>query len=151
MNNNINNIKNVDPGTWSVKDVSTFLNFCGLEKFSKSFADNDVGGSELLDLTDADLVSMGITVLGQKKSILKNVQLLKSNPNGFFTNEGANDDTSSVTSSSDAKSAGSQKEQAFKISYKGTFVLLSLKTEKVKSYSKFKKAVKKALKANVDV
>lgn len=144
----MNNIKNVDPGTWSVKDVSMFLNFCGLDKFIKTFVDNDIDGAGLLDLTDHDLASMGITVLGQKKTILKNISLLKSNPKGFFTNEGA-DDSSSVSSSSDARTSG--KDYSFKILYKNNFVMMSLSPEKVKSYSKFKKAVKKAVKSNVDV
>lgn len=80
----MNNIKNIDPGSWSVKDVSSFLSFCGLDKFIKTFVDNDIDGAGLLDLNDHDLSSMGITILGQKKTILKNISLLKSNPRGFL-------------------------------------------------------------------
>jgi hypothetical protein len=41
------------------------------------FIDNAIGGSELLDLSDADLRSMGIAKVGHRKKILSKVAEMK--------------------------------------------------------------------------
>jgi len=73
------NLANKDPLDWTVADVGQWLGFMGLGEYRITFIENSIGGNELFELDDRDLMEhLGVAKLGDRKKILKAVQALKS-------------------------------------------------------------------------
>ena len=49
-------------------DVAAWLRGLGLEQYAPAFRDNDVDGEVLPELTADDLISIGVTSVGQRRS-----------------------------------------------------------------------------------
>ena len=47
--------------SWAIEDVAIWLGSFDLHDSKEFFVENEISGSELLTLTDEDLVSIGIT------------------------------------------------------------------------------------------
>ena len=62
---------------WSTHEVSCWLTALKLERYIESFVQNEIAGSVLLDVGQDDLDYMRITVLGHRKTILKEIAKLK--------------------------------------------------------------------------
>ena len=61
---------------WSVSDVGLWLSNVGLDEYKLMVMNQAISGLELVDLTLDDLGSIGISKLGDKKKILREVRLL---------------------------------------------------------------------------
>jgi hypothetical protein len=72
-------IKNViaEVSSWTISDVSAWLAAVQLPQYAAAFAQNEISGSILLDITLEDLDYMSVTVLGHRKTILKGVEDLR--------------------------------------------------------------------------
>ena len=112
-----------DPITWSIEDVGTWLQSINFPEYKRIFMENFISGYELLDLSEEDLIMMGISILGHRKRILKALSKISNNPSGDFdtrsvgSSESDSSDVSrgssvsshsSVSSSSSSKSKGQQ-------------------------------------------
>lgn len=64
---------------WTNRDVGSWLNSVQLGKYATAFAENEISGSLLLDITLDDLDYMEIKVLGHRKIILKGAEELRKN------------------------------------------------------------------------
>lgn len=62
---------------WNPEEVADWLDLLEISETKELFIDNAIGGSELLDLSDADLRSMGIAKVGHRKKILSKVAEMK--------------------------------------------------------------------------
>jgi len=51
-------------------DVAFWLRGLGLEQYGPDFADNDIDGSVLPELTAEDLIALGITSVGHRRRLL---------------------------------------------------------------------------------
>ena len=63
--------------SWGTTEVSLWLTALKLERYIDSFVQNEISGSVLLDVGQDDLDYMSITVLGHRKTILKEIEKLK--------------------------------------------------------------------------
>jgi len=63
--------------TWSVTETAAWLESIELPELKRAFMEQEVAGSELLELTDHDLREMGVDRLGHRKKILRRVAVLK--------------------------------------------------------------------------
>lgn len=59
--------------------MGEWLAFIGMDQYVAKFAENEISGSILMDVTLEDLDYMSITVLGHRKSILKGAEELRKN------------------------------------------------------------------------
>lgn len=59
----------MDVSSWTVTDVSNYLNQLGLGQYSESFIKNDIDGSVLPFITDDDLKEIGVQNLGHRIKI----------------------------------------------------------------------------------
>ena len=62
-----------------VRDIAEWLEKLKLGQYAKAFADNDVDQDLLFELSDEDLVKLGITSLGHRKRLFKEIAALRSN------------------------------------------------------------------------
>lgn len=62
---------------WNPDEVADWLDLLEISETKELFIDNAIGGSELLELSDADLRSMGIAKVGHRKKILSKVAEIK--------------------------------------------------------------------------
>ncbi len=62
---------------WTIEDVSDWLSSQKLDQYISVFADNQITGSVLLDLTLEDLDYLNINILGHRKAILRGINDLK--------------------------------------------------------------------------
>jgi hypothetical protein len=60
-------------------DVVEWLRGLGLEQYETAFREAEVGSDILSDLTDADLVELGVS-LGNRKRLLKAIAALREMP-----------------------------------------------------------------------
>ena len=72
-------MKFLDVNNWTVSDVGDWLSFVMMDQYAEKFAENEINGMILLDITLDDLDYMGITVLGHRKVILKGAEDLRKN------------------------------------------------------------------------
>ena len=61
-------------------DVSEWLRGLGLEQYGPDFADNDIDGSVLPELTAEDLIALGITSVGHRRRLLSAIAALRDQP-----------------------------------------------------------------------
>ena len=61
-----------------VRDISDWLERLNLGQYAKAFAENDVDQDLLFELSDEDLVKLGIRSLGHRKRLFKEIAALKS-------------------------------------------------------------------------
>jgi len=64
---------------WTIADVGAWLTAVQLPQYASAFADNEINGSILLDVTLDDLDYMKISILGHRKVLLKGVEDLRKN------------------------------------------------------------------------
>ena len=64
------------PGEWSTDEVGEWLESFGMEMYQSAFIDNDIQGSHLGLLDKEDLSALGITKLGHKMTIIKEISKL---------------------------------------------------------------------------
>ena len=62
---------------WSTHEVSLWLTALKLDRYIDSFVQNEISGGVLLDVGQDDLDYMRITVLGHRKTLLKEIEKLK--------------------------------------------------------------------------
>ena len=62
---------------WTTKEVVTWLEANNFEQYSSEFQENDISGENLLDLTKDELIEMGVTKIGHRKTLLTLIQRLK--------------------------------------------------------------------------
>lgn len=68
----------LDPKDWSVSEVGMWLQFIGLGEYRIKFIEDCISGGELLTLSNEDLISLNVTVLGHRKKLLKGISELKT-------------------------------------------------------------------------
>ena len=61
-------------------DVGAWLRSLGLERYDQAFRDNDVGADVLPDLTAEDLVGLGVTSIGHRRTLLAAIAALRAGP-----------------------------------------------------------------------
>ena len=61
-----------------VRDIAEWLEKLKLGQYAKAFADNDVDQDLLFELSDEDLVKLGITSLGHRKRLFREIAALRS-------------------------------------------------------------------------
>ena len=61
-----------------VRDISKWLEALNLGQYAKTFSDNDVDRDLLFELNDDDLVKLGVTSLGHRKRLFKEIEALRS-------------------------------------------------------------------------
>lgn len=64
------------PTEWAVEEVAAWLDFIGLPEYSELFKHHSISGQELVELTDADLVSLEVEKIGHRRKILSRVKSL---------------------------------------------------------------------------
>ena len=64
------------PSDWSTDEVGQWLESFGMEMYQSTFIDNDIQGSHLGLLSKEDLSVLGITKLGHKMTIIKEISKL---------------------------------------------------------------------------
>lgn len=145
------------PGLWSVKDVGTWLNAIGLGAYGKIFAKNEIGGEELLDLTESEVTSLGITKLGHRKKIMSSIKSLQEN--GGLIGGNIDDETASSSShggssasvGSKSESVGSGKSQidsfVVKLNYKDKGRMITVSSKE--TFDSLKRKVRKELHTRV--
>jgi len=63
---------------WSIEEVGDWISDLGFEKMRGCFIDNYISGMELVDLENGELKDdLGVTALGARKAILREIELLK--------------------------------------------------------------------------
>ena len=66
-------------------DVAAWLRGLGLGEYAPAFGENAVDADVLADLTDADLLALGVEPLGHRKKILRAIAAVEGGPNpGHF-------------------------------------------------------------------
>jgi len=68
---------------WTIAEVGMWLDFISMGEFRIPFIEQQISGQDLLELTEADLVELGVKALGQRKRLQRNIKELK----GFRSEE----------------------------------------------------------------
>ena len=89
--------------SWGTTEVSLWLTALKLERYIDSFVQNEISGSVLLDVGQDDLDYMSITVLGHRKTILKEIEKLKRGRSTVALPKGGKKSKSLVPSPPDSK------------------------------------------------
>ena len=89
--------------SWGTTEVSLWLTALKLERYIDSFVQNEISGSVLLDVGQDDLDYMSITVLGHRKTILKEIEKLKRGRSTVVLPRGGKKSKSLVPSPPDSK------------------------------------------------
>jgi len=58
-------------------DVADWLRRLGLEQYARAFADNDIDGEILPELTADDLIGLGVTSIGHRRRLLAAIAALR--------------------------------------------------------------------------
>lgn len=64
----------LDMRVWSIQHVTAWLEKNELKEYSDAFVKNAISGSELADLTEKDLETLGVKKLGSRKKLIKLIQ-----------------------------------------------------------------------------
>ena len=64
---------------WDIQDVVFWLEDQNLDQYAPTFAQNEISGVVLLDLSLTDLDYLGVSILGHRKILLRNIEDLRSN------------------------------------------------------------------------
>jgi len=75
---------------WQPDEVGTWLQRIKLPQYRERFIQEEITGMDLIDLTEADLLELGVVSVGHRKLLLRNVSKLT----GAIMNDGSDDDTS---------------------------------------------------------
>jgi SAM domain (Sterile alpha motif) len=59
---------------WSFQHVTAWLEKNDLKEYSDAFVKNAISGSELADLTEKDLETLGVKKLGSRKKLIRLIQ-----------------------------------------------------------------------------
>ena len=68
--------------TRTTTDLADWLNGHGLGQYAQTFAENHIEYSVLSDLTEDDLIKIGISSLGHRKKLLRAIEALTAAPAG---------------------------------------------------------------------
>src|SRR5215469_4527971 len=66
-------------------DVALWLRDLGLEQYGPDFANNDIDGAVLPELTAEDLIALGITSVGHRRRLLSAITALRDQPSEAAT------------------------------------------------------------------
>ena len=61
---------------WSVKEVANWLASIGMEEFIISFTDQQINGEDLAELTEFDMIELGMTTVGIRKKFKRKIDQL---------------------------------------------------------------------------
>ena len=70
-----------------VREISEWLERLKLGQYAKSFADNDVDRDLLFELSEDDLIELGVTSLGHRKRLFKEIAVLRTLKDTFSQDE----------------------------------------------------------------
>lgn len=98
-----------EPATWTVAETAGWLDSIELPELKRLFIDQQISGSELLELTDSDLREMGVDKLGHRKKLIKRIAMLKGDI--VSTSESGNHAMDSITGSEDSFSTSSNAQR----------------------------------------
>lgn len=121
-----------EPSMWSVPDVGLWLQFINLGDYRVKFIENFISGIELLDLTEEDIISLGVSAMGHRKKLLARIKDLNKRENGQFndnndsTSDDNNSDHSFEISNRSTSSLENNTKVAIKCFYKNEVKLLSV-------------------------
>lgn len=79
----LSRVESMDVSDWTVSDVQEWLSYIHttdgnmLIRFGECFIENDVNGKVLMQLTDDTLKEIGITSLGMRKRLIKEIDKLR--------------------------------------------------------------------------
>lgn len=74
-----------NPSSWSIQQVSAWLNELNLGDYASVFAENEIDGSIIFDMGLDDLDYLGVTKLSHRKIFLKNLEALKRGDDRIHT------------------------------------------------------------------
>eukprot|EP01100_Stratorugosa_tubuloviscum_P002617 TRINITY_DN1622_c0_g4_i3.p1 TRINITY_DN1622_c0_g4~~TRINITY_DN1622_c0_g4_i3.p1 ORF type:complete len:317 (-),score=141.25 TRINITY_DN1622_c0_g4_i3:65-1015(-) len=63
---------------WDCNEVATWLSTNGFDEYKQKFLQNYISGAELLDLTDADLIMLGVEKLGVRKRMFNSFKEIQN-------------------------------------------------------------------------
>ena len=66
-------------------EVGLWLQFIHLGDYRVKFIENFISGIELLDLTEEDIISLGVSAMGHRKKLLARIKELNKRENGQLT------------------------------------------------------------------
>jgi len=150
--------KQKDVRRWSTKDVGYWLEVQGLGQYKSTFCDNAIGGCELLELDEEDLVFLGLTKIGYRKKAVSCINELRQNAalaSGSASEANTATDFeetasllslesgASSASSASRASAAPPSQLVVKIAYGSSTV--RLKVSPTMSFSRFKSKVNREL------
>ena len=113
--------KKKDPLSWTVADVGSWLQHLHLGEHRIKFIENFIAGSELLELAEEDLISLGVTAIGHRKKITRaikalNDRILNGSANGSVDDDDRRSDSGSEYSeSSDTRSHDSNQARSLSL------------------------------------
>lgn len=114
----VKELSNTLPAAWSVEDVCYYLYSIGLGDYAGVFEENEISGGELLDLTESEILSIGVTKLGHRKKLMTKIQTLHmpdfdiTTGNSERDSEVCSEKSGSMTGSTRSSSVLSIKETA---------------------------------------
>eukprot|EP01102_Stenamoeba_stenopodia_P019884 TRINITY_DN7603_c0_g1_i1.p1 TRINITY_DN7603_c0_g1~~TRINITY_DN7603_c0_g1_i1.p1 ORF type:complete len:929 (-),score=165.64 TRINITY_DN7603_c0_g1_i1:115-2901(-) len=76
-NNPHDSIYYKDPSTWTIGDISLWLDINELSEYKRLFLVQKITGAELMRMTNDTLLNLGVSKLGHRKALLKCIQALK--------------------------------------------------------------------------
>eukprot|EP01104_Vermistella_antarctica_P002538 TRINITY_DN12776_c0_g1_i1.p1 TRINITY_DN12776_c0_g1~~TRINITY_DN12776_c0_g1_i1.p1 ORF type:complete len:656 (+),score=133.09 TRINITY_DN12776_c0_g1_i1:122-2089(+) len=71
-------MKDEDVESWGLPEVGVWLEHLKMPNYKEAFAENNIAGQELVDLSAEDLKLLGVTSLGHRKRLLKAITKLAS-------------------------------------------------------------------------
>ncbi len=93
-----------DPKKWTREDVGTYLDLIELGDYKNIFRDQHITGADLQDLTNDDLMRLGMTRIGHRKQFQRKVaDLAKQDSRAFRANHADDDDENNSDSEKDNK------------------------------------------------
>lgn len=126
-----------DPLSWTVADVGSWLQHLHLGEHRIKFIENFIAGSELLELAEEDLISLGVTAIGHRKKLTRaikalNDKIINGSLGGSLDDDSdrRSDSGSEYSESSDTRSQDSNQNPtrvAIKCYYKKEVSLMSVK------------------------
>lgn len=90
------------PQQWTISEVSAWLESIELGELRETFAENSISGSELLELGEDDMKTLGVSKLGHRKKLLRRIAGLRGEAN---ITDSSSTHAGSINSSSAAESS----------------------------------------------
>ncbi|ETO16911.1 hypothetical protein RFI_20426, partial [Reticulomyxa filosa] len=71
--------------TWTESDVNQWMKEMGYPEYATIFLENNIDGKILLDLNKEDFTSLGITSVGHRKALERQIQQLRDKVNDTYS------------------------------------------------------------------